>query len=480
MDMDEQPPVKTPTEPPPASDYRSVLASVDRDGRRKWIYAAIIPGWWRKRRNVVSTLLIVFYLALPFLRVNGEPLLRFDLVNKYYVVFGYTFWPQDFFFLLLAVLAGVITTLLLVSLLGRVFCGWICPHNVFLEGVFRRIETWCEGPAHKRRIQDQRRPWPLPLVGRKILKWIAYLLMVGAMANTATALFIGPEDFIGGIIVDPIRHPTGATFFTVFFALNLFNFAWFREQTCTIVCPYGRWQAALLDPDTVGVTYDYTRGEPRGKKGSTTADCVDCFQCVNVCPTGIDIRDGNQLECIQCTACIDACDSVMTKLDRPKGLIRFTSENALKGAPLRIVRPRGAIYAAALTVIIAIGLVRLSTRTDVMVTRLRDTAAPTLSTDESGNQTVTRLVHIALLNRARTERRVHAQLPPDLGATIFSQFEEVVLQPNERREIALIVNIPRDRLPPAEGHKRLRIETTLTLTDNNQEVNSLPLTLEAP
>ncbi len=460
-------------------DYRSVMASVDRDGRRKWIYAAIVPGVWRRRRTIVSTLLILFYLALPFLTIGGEPVLRFDLIQKCYIVMGFTFWPQDFFFLLLAVLAFFMFTLLLVSLLGRVFCGWLCPHNVFLEGIFRRVETWWEGPAHKRRLADQRHPWPLPLVGRKIGKWLCYLLVVGAMANTATALFIGPDDFLGGIVVDPLKHPTAAVFFAVFFAINLLNFAWFREQMCTIVCPYGRWQAAMLDADTIGVTYDFVRGEPRGKKGTVTGDCVDCFQCVQVCPTGIDIRDGNQLECIHCTACIDACDAVMMKLDRPKGLIRYTSENAVQGKPLRLLRPRGAIYAAALSAIIVIGGVRLNTRTDILATRLRDTDTPTLEKGPEGQAMVQQQIHLALLNRSRQPRQVTISVPQSLNAELFLQHTLLAIAPNERQEQTAIVRIPTTAFTTGR-HGRRQLSTEIQVADDRGEITRLPLTLEAP
>jgi len=460
-------------------DYRSVMASVDRDGRRKWIYAAIVPGVWRRRRTIVSNLLIVFYLALPFLTIGGEPVLRFDLTQKCYVILGFTFWPQDFFFLLLGVLAFFMFTLLLVSLLGRVFCGWLCPHNVFLEGVFRRLETWWEGPAHKRRLADAKHPWPLGLVGRKLGKWMCYLLAVGAMANTATALFIGPDDFIGGIIVDPFKHPSAAVFFAVFFAVNLFNFAWFREQTCTIVCPYGRWQAAMLDADTIGVTYDFVRGEPRGKKGTVTGDCVDCFQCVQVCPTGIDIRDGNQLECIHCTACIDACDAVMIKIDRPLGLIRYTSENAVQGKPLRLLRPRGAIYAAALSVIIVIAAVRLGARTDILTTRLRDSAAPTVELTTNGDAMVRQQIHVALLNRSRQQREVTISLPDSLDAEVFLQHPRLTLAPNERQEQTAIVRILKSRFAVGQ-HGRRQLSTEIVVADDRGETTRLPLQLEAP
>lgn len=469
------------TPPPDAeADFRSVLASVDRRGRRRWIYAAVVNGVWRRRRTTLSALLIVFYCAIPFLRVGGEPFLRFDIPQRHYIVLGHTFWPQDFFFLLLGVLAVFISTLLLVSLFGRVFCGWLCPHNVFLEQVYRRVEAWCEGPAHRRALQDANPLKPGSLRLRKAAKWILYVLITGALANATTALFIGTESFRGGVLLDPAVHPAGAVFFAAAFAAILFNFTWFREQTCTIVCPYGRWQSALLDADTLGVTYDAKRGEPRGKKGSTTGDCVDCHQCVAVCPTGIDIRNGNQLECIHCTACIDACDAVMTKLGRPTGLIRYASEKSVQGAPLRIVRPRGAIYAAALLTILTIATVLLVERKTVLVTHLRDTQVPLVVTGSDGAPTVQSHVHLALVNRSRHARSVSFDLPPELQGELFTQFKELALPPNERREQTLILRVPQSRFPVTAPMARKRMTTILSVTDDRGERSEIPLTLEAP
>jgi len=467
--------------PPEADeDFRSVLASVDRKGRRRWIYAAVVAGTWRRRRTVFSTLLIAFYCSIPFLRVNGEPFLRFDIPQRHYIVLGHTFWPQDFFFLLLGILSIFIGTLLLVSLFGRVFCGWLCPHNVFLEQVYRRIETWCEGAAHRRAMIDRQPGRSLETLLRKSAKWTLYILTTGALANATTALFVGTDSFRYGLLLDPVAHPAGAVFFAATFAAILFNYTWFREQTCTIVCPYGRWQAALLDADTIGVAYDAKRGEPRGKKGATTGDCVDCHQCVNVCPTGIDIRNGNQLECIHCTACIDACDAVMIKLDRPTGLIRYASENSIAGAPLRVLRPRAAIYGAALLTIIAIATVMLVGRTDVLVTHLRDTGVPQVVKNADGAEVIQAHVHLALVNRSRHVRSVSFALPAALDGESFTQFPTLSLPPNERREQTVILRIPRNRFPTAGPFERKRLHTRLTVADDRGEHIDVPLTVESP
>ncbi|MHC5066946.1 MAG: 4Fe-4S binding protein [Planctomycetota bacterium] len=274
----------------PPDDFRSALATVDRKGRRTYVFADIAGGLWRRRRQALALLLISFYLALPFVRIGGEPLLLINIPDRRYILLGYAFWPQDFVYALLLLLLAVVATLLMVALCGRVFCGWLCPHNVFLEMVFRPIEQALEGRGHRRRRQDSQ-PLTGSLALRKCLKWGLYLLISGALANTACALFIGTDDFIAGLVVDPFKHPSAAVLFAVMFVINAANFGWLREQTCTVLCPYGRIQAGLLDQHTLGVAYDQARGEPRGKAGKAEGACVDCNRCVQVCPTGIDIRN---------------------------------------------------------------------------------------------------------------------------------------------------------------------------------------------
>ncbi|MBA3938043.1 MAG: 4Fe-4S binding protein, partial [Planctomycetes bacterium] len=245
-------------------DFRSVLASVDSQGRRQWLYVHAIGGVWRRRRALVAVVLIGFFLALPHVTVGGMPALLIDIPQRRFTIAGHIFWPQDFIYLLLFVLIAIVATALTVALVGRFFCGWLCPHNVFLEMVYRPLERLAEGVAVKRRRRDQD-GGDASRVVRKAVKWVAFLAVTVVLANTMTALFTGVEAFRWGFVLDVAAHPDAAIFWALFAGAVLFNFAWFREQTCTIVCPYGRLQSAMLDPHSLVPAYDPRRGEPRGK-----------------------------------------------------------------------------------------------------------------------------------------------------------------------------------------------------------------------
>ena len=421
-------------------DFRSVLYSVDRKGHRKWLYVDIVRGAWRKRRQLLAIFLIGFYLALPFLTINDLPVLRIDIPNRHYIIMGHIFWPQDFVYALLFVLLAVIGTLLMVALCGRVFCGWLCPHNVFLEMVFRPIERLFEGPAHRHRLNDKKEH----VEGRffkKLAKNIIFLIIAGVLANTATALFVGTEDFIAGIIIDPIKHPYAAMFFIVFFFINAFNFMWFREQTCTLVCPYGRLQTAMLDRETLVVSYDAQRGEPRGKKGVAEGDCIDCERCIQVCPTGIDIRNGNQLECIHCAACIDSCNEVMDRLGRAPDLIKYASEASLAGDRLRVLRPRTVLYAIVFVILSCVTVFILMNRSILNIVQLRQKSAPQM-TEVDGQRYMQSMVGISFVNKSMAEQTVQIRMRDDIGAEIIAQFNPIVLEPNTYIEQTLYIRVP--------------------------------------
>jgi len=449
----------------PPQDFRDALYTVDRSGRRTYVFADIAGGVWRRRRVVVSILLIGFYLALPFIEVNGGPLLRIDLGARRYTVAGFTFWPQDLMYLLLFALIALLGTLCMVALFGRVFCGWLCPHNVFLEMVYRPIEQWLEGRGHRRFLIHKRGPDGAQRL-RKILKWGIYMVVTGALANTATALFVGTDAFIAGLIIDPVEHPVAAVVFAVFMAVNLFNFGWFRELTCTFVCPYGRMQAAMLDQHTLGVAYDGQRGEPRGRPDGAHGDCVDCGRCVQVCPTGIDIRNGNQLECIHCTACIDACDAVMARLGRDPGLIRYSSDVELGGGRRRVLRPRTVFYSVVLAALFALLTALLLVREPVQVTRLRDDARLARGVDEAGARVVRKMLKFDVFNRDTAPREVRFTIPDQAGAKLIGRDTSLTVASGERREVVLFLELPAAELPPAVavvarfvgGERRLPIQ----------------------
>jgi cytochrome c oxidase accessory protein FixG len=310
---------------------------------------------------------------------------------------------------------------------------------------------------------------------RKAGKWATWILITGALANTMTAVFVGTGDFRWGLIVDPVAHPTAIIFFAAFFSLTLFNFAWFREQTCTIVCPYGRLQSVMLDPHSLVVAYDAKRGEPRGKPGKIgTGDCVDCGLCVKVCPTGIDIRNGNQLECIHCAACVDACDSVMDKLNRPLGLIGYRAESELAGGRRRILRPRTILYAVVLLALSTITAWSLATRSTVIATLLRSGSMPASFRDEQGVEMVRQALPLALLSRDDQPLTVTLVLPPELGARLILAQERIELQPGKRLELTPIVDVPRANF----GDHDLR--SVLEIRHGADGRLDLPVTLRRP
>lgn len=456
------------------ADFRSQLASLDQHGRRKWLYVAMGWGRWRLARVLLASGLIAFYLAVPFLTVDGRPFLRIDLGAKRAVIAGHTFLPQDLSYVVPLVLIAVVATLLTVALVGRFFCGWLCPHNVFLEMVFRPLERLIEGPAHRAARRDQDGVGG-HVVLRKLLKYGLYVLIAGALANTMTAVFIGTEGFRHGLIVDPVTHPSALVFFAIFFVLIIFNFSWFREQTCTILCPYGRFQSVMLDPHSRVVAYDHKRGEPRGKPSDPASGaCVDCRQCVAVCPTGIDIRNGNQLECLHCTACIDACDTVMDRLARPRGLIAYRSESELGGKPRRLIRPRTVLYSAVLVVLMVFAGWRIGQRGDLLITPLRSGALPVAVHDNTGAPQVRQLVPMSIINRTAEERLIELALPADLGAAISLPQPRIVVPPFGRVQVTPVIDVPREHF--TQG----RLDTVMTFASAGETPVTQPLTLRTP
>lgn len=314
------------------STFRDTIATVDRQGKRSWIYAKQPKGRWYNIRSLVSLLYFSVFFSLPFISINGRPLFMLNVVEGKFILFGAIFWPQDFFIFGLAMLAFILFIVVFTMAFGRLFCGWMCPQTIFMEMLFRRLEYWIEGDAAAQKML-RLSPWNTNKIIRKTGKHIAFYALSFLIANIFLAYIIG-AGALEKIINEPLSlHAGGFIAIMVFSGVFYGVFAFMREQICTIVCPYGRLQGVLLDRNSILVAYDYVRGEPRGKfrKNESRAhgDCIDCMQCVKVCPTGIDIRNGTQLECVNCTACIDACDFMMEQTGRPKGLIRYASENGI-------------------------------------------------------------------------------------------------------------------------------------------------------
>ncbi|GAB4147631.1 MAG: cytochrome c oxidase accessory protein CcoG [Planctomycetota bacterium] len=338
------------------------LFSINPDGSRNAIHPADVKGRFQRRKNALWGVLIAVYLAMPWVKIGGKPAILIDIGARHFYLFGRTFNAQDFW-LAFFYLSGLGFALFVVAaLFGRLWCGYACPQTVFLEGVFRRIERWIEGKARERMKLDRE-----PLRGRKLglraLKLSVYLVISLVLSHSFLGYFMPVERVLEAVTSRPTAHPTAFLFTAVFTAIIFVNFAWFREQLCIVVCPYGRLQGALYDPDTIVVGYDRRRGEPRGRATeSGRGDCVDCDRCVAVCPTGIDIRNGTQLECVGCANCIDACDEVMDRLGRPRGLVRYDSQNGFDGDRRKFLRPRVALYSVLLCVGLLVFLFAASKR----------------------------------------------------------------------------------------------------------------------
>jgi cytochrome c oxidase accessory protein FixG len=346
-------------------------AALPPDGRRHAIQPADVRGRFHVARNAVFLLLIALWALLPWVTIGGHPSVFIDVDARELFLLGMTFNAQDtwlLFFLLTGVGFGLVYA---TAMAGRVWCGWACPQTVFLEGVFRRIERWIEGPR-ERRMRRNAGPWNADKIIRNAATHALYLLAALLVAHVFLSYFASLPKTFEMVRESPAAHPEAFAWVLAMTGAFYLNFAWFREQLCVVICPYGRLQSALLDEHSLVVGYDAKRGEPRGKKRAALAgDCVDCRRCVVVCPTGIDIRNGMQMECLACTACIDACDDIMAKLGRPRGLVRYDSQDGLAGKPRRIVRSRIVVYTGLLLLGAAIAVFAVRKRTDFEVSLLR-------------------------------------------------------------------------------------------------------------
>ncbi len=433
---------------PRDESFRDSISTVDKQGKRVWVYPKKPKGKLTRWRQRLAYVLVALLLVGPFLRIGGEPLLMINLVERRFVFFGQSFWPQDFLIFVLGFLAFIVFVALFTVAFGRLFCGWACPQTVFMEHVFRRIEYFIEGDW-KQQMALNKAPWSAGKLGKKTAKHIIFFSISFLIGNVFLAYIIGSDALIQIIREPASEHMVGLSAMVLFSGAFYGNFAFFREQACTTVCPYGRLQGVLLDRKSIVIAYDHVRGEQRAKfrKGEVRSDvgkgdCIDCRACVHVCPTGIDIRNGTQLECVNCTACIDACDHMMEGVGLPTGLIRFASETEIADKqPFRFTL-RLKAYSAVLLAIVAVLGALILMRSDVDSTLLR---TPGMLYQQRDDGRVSNLYAIKSVNKTQRTLPLRLELL-NLEGEVQVIGKELELAPGELAQTELFIILPKDQL----------------------------------
>lgn len=395
--------------------FRDSISTINKEGKRQWIYPKKPKGKLYNARTLVTIVLLVIMFVQPFIKINGHPFMLLNVLERKFIIFGIAFWPQDFFLFVLAMLTFAVFIILFTALFGRLWCGWACPQTIFLEMVFRKIEYLIEGDYMQQKALHKA-PFTTDKIRKKLLKHGIFFLISFIISNTFLAYIIGVDELKKIILDDPSNHTIGLVAIFAFTGVFYGVFARFREQVCLVVCPYGRLQGVLLDPNSVVIAYDYKRGEPRGKlhkdEERKIGDCIDCHQCVQVCPTGIDIRNGTQLECVNCNACIDECNSIMDHINKPKGLIRYTSENSIIKKEKYKITSRIIGYSVILLILLSTLTSLLILREDVETTVLR---TPGLLFQKLENNKISNLYNIKIVNKTFQKIKVRIKMIEPVG-----------------------------------------------------------------
>ena len=482
-------------------EFRDSVATISKEGKRNYINPKKPKGRLYNLRTWFSIFYLIVFFSLPFIKVNDEPLLMFNVLERKFIIFGMIFWPQDFFIFGIGMITFIVFVILFTVIFGRIFCGWACPQTIFMEMVFRKIEYWIDGDAAQQKLL-RKMTWNAEKIRKRVVKFIAFYLIAFIIANFFLAYLISMDQ-----LIQDITHPAAHIgtlisllgFSTVFF----FVYWWFREQVCIVVCPYGRLQGVLLDKNSIVVAYDYKRGEPRGKLSKTdnykvkddhdckctdckgdgackdvvqkleavqpeaipsNGDCIDCFACVKVCPTGIDIRNGTQLECVNCTACIDACDAIMTSIHKPEGLIRYASENSIKNSVQLKFTRRIKAYTAVLSLLILLLVFLLVSRTDLDA-RLMRTAGMTYTAMPDGR--VSNLYNLKLANKTHKDIPIHLKLENMPGEITLINSVNPVVKKEDYKALQFFVKLNRADL------KSWKTPIVIGLYDSTKKIKTI-------
>ncbi|WP_163708917.1 cytochrome c oxidase accessory protein CcoG [Mangrovibacterium lignilyticum] len=428
--------------------FRDRMATVDQEGKRVWVFPKMPQGKFTNYRRIVAYSLLLFFYLAPHLRVNGDPLIFLNFMDRRFVLFGEVFYPQDFHLLVLSFITLLVFIILFTVVYGRIFCGWTCPQTVFMEFVYRPIEYMIDGDRSKQRNLAKQPMGPVKLF-KRILKHSIFLLISYITSLTFLSYIIGWPAVRQLMAGWPFSNFGGFMGIMAFTGIHYFVFAWFREQVCSIVCPYGRLQGVMLDQNSIVVAYDYLRGEPRGRgKNEDKGDCIDCKRCVDVCPTGIDIRNGTQLECINCTACIDACASVMYAVNKPKGLIRYASERSISEGKKKVMNARALAYSAVLVILLGIAGFAFMNRDEVETTIVRTQGTLFQS---YGEDALSNLYDLQMINKSNNPVVMDLKLIEPEGE-IKIPGDSLILNKGEIIKRNVLIILPKNELKSSNTH----------------------------
>lgn len=457
-------------------EYRDSIATVDEKGKRIWVYPKKPGGKFHNLRIVVSIVLLTLLFGLPFIKVGGDPFILIDVFERNFIILGIHLWPQDFHIVALSMISLVVFIVLFTVVFGRVWCGWACPQTIFMEMVFRKIEYWIEGGAAKQRKLSEA-PWNNEKILKKGSKHFIFVLISFIISHTFLSYIIGIGKLKEIVSQPPAENMIGFVALMVFTGIFYFVFTVLREQVCIAICPYGRLQGVFLGNSSIAVIYDWLRGEPKGrlKKGKVqenNGDCIDCKLCVHVCPTGIDIRNGTQLECVNCTACIDACDEVMDKINKPRGLIKYASPNGIKSGNKKILTSRVIGYSIVLTFLVSVVAFMLLTRKDIEATILK---VPGQLYQEQANERISNLYNIQFINKTTRDVVVDMSVKDYEEATIRRVGEEVLtIGAGSRVDGVFFVEMARKDL------KTMRTVLEVLLESDGEIIDEIGIVFVAP
>lgn len=444
--------------------FRDSISTVTKEGKRVWIYPKKPSGKFYNARTLVSIFLLVFLFGVPFIKIDGHPFIILNVIERKFILFGIPFGPHDLHLFALTMIAFIVSIFLFTVVYGRLFCGWICPQTIFMEMVFRKIEYWIEGDASKQRILNKS-PWSAVKFLKKSSKQLIFFILSFIIANIFLAYIIGIDELQKYISASPSEHFTTFLAVLIFAGLFYFVFSYFREQACTLVCPYGRLQGVMLDQNSVVIHYDYKRGEPRGKirkdQAPNTGDCIDCYLCVDVCPTGIDIRNGTQLECVNCTACIDACNDVMDKVKRPRGLIRYASKNQIESGKQPLVTPRSIGYTLVLILLTVLIIFLLVNRSPVELSILR---SPGLLFQEQPDGRISNIYDLKIVNKTFDQLPASLELE-NLNGEIKLIGNDLIVNPQGVTESKFLVILPKSELKAMKTPLQISVKSNDKVLD---------------